>query len=308
MYVCLCCNFSAKNNRSLAAHIKYLHLLSNKEYYDTYIKSNTDGVCPICNKETSFRGGKGYLKYCSIRCASLDPEKREKQSELMIGKRQSQETIKKRIDNTDQNKKEENRKNTMLSKYNSLSTDDALSDKEIEEKYLKISQANKGKLHSKEHHEKVINSKRLNGTLLHSEETKRKISEASRKYFSSDNPPITLSESKYKGRGHKCGYISGLYFRSSYEETFIKYCIENSIKIESAETKEFRIQYEIDGKNKMYYPDFYLPDYDVVVEIKPLSLLDFNMEKIDAACFEYSYVIITEEELADLDNFFNYLS
>ena len=66
----------------------------------------------------------------------------------------------------------------------------------------------------------------------------------------------------------------------------------------------------MESKLRMYYPDFYLPDYDIIIEIKPLSMLDFenNEIKIDTGMRRHSLVLVTEEELEDLDAFFEYLS
>lgn len=85
--------------------------------------------------------------------------------------------------------------------------------------------------------------------------------------------------------------------------------MNNDIKIEPAEQKIFRIKYKDEnGKTRFYYPDFYLPDYNIIVEVKPLALLSNErvILKADAAMKEYDYVLITEEELKDLDSVFRY--
>lgn len=70
--ICEMCNTSYEN---LSSHIWQSHHIKIKIYYDTYIKRENEGICPICNKETTFLGlNKGYRIYCSKKCASNSPE------------------------------------------------------------------------------------------------------------------------------------------------------------------------------------------------------------------------------------------
>lgn len=50
---CLICNQEYKSNAGLGHHIKRSHHLTTKEYYDSYIAA-TDKYCPICRKENRF--------------------------------------------------------------------------------------------------------------------------------------------------------------------------------------------------------------------------------------------------------------
>jgi hypothetical protein len=38
-----------------------------------------------------------------------------------------------------------------------------------------------------------------------------------------------------------------------------------------------------DGKDHWYYPDFFLPGCNMTIEIKPASMVQFSLEKINAA-------------------------
>lgn len=65
-----------------ANHIKKIHNITSKEYYDTYIKQGNDGKCKVCGKSTMFMGIKiGYKSYCSVKCAQNDPEVRKQVTE-----------------------------------------------------------------------------------------------------------------------------------------------------------------------------------------------------------------------------------
>jgi len=287
MYICPICKKEHDTLRKISKHLQAKHNLIPKDvlfelYPDLF---RNCGCCGIKIKQTL--SDKQSRKFCGSVC----------EIEWRKMRIQSPETIAKRIQNTNQKKKEENRQTTMIGKYSTLSYFP-----EPENRNKKISEALSGIPHSKEHHKKVINTKRINGTLNHKQETKDLISSKITLNYQSDNPPNTIPKNGKGGRGYKSGYLNGHYFRSSYEKQFIKTCLEYNIKIESAETKEFRVLYEFNGKKKFYYPDFYLPDYNVIIEIKPTTLLDnkINSLKFDAALKQHeNFTILTEEDIFD---------
>jgi hypothetical protein len=271
-------------------------------------QNRAQGKCLNCGNETTWRGK--YLNYCSLECSKHS----EKRKFVNLGKKQSLETIEKRISNTNQIKKEETRKSTLLQKYGSLNTDEALTETQKAEKYLKIQSVHQNKKHSDEHHKKIIATKKANNTLKHTDETKNKIKNRLLDYYQ-NNIDVTPNVGKTIKENNKNGYVTGkinnLYYRSSYEKKFIEYCISNNIKIESAETKEFRLEYYINDKRHYYYPDFYLLDLKIIIEIKPLSMLNENnnIEKLDVGLSnsKYPFYFVTEEELNNLDEFFMYI-
>jgi hypothetical protein len=76
------------------------------------------------------------------------------------------------------------------------------------------------------------------------------------------------------------GNYQNIRYDSSWELAFIKYCLVNDIKIERNK-KGFVYWYE-DKKHK-YYPDFYLPEVDLFIEVKNKYLLGLEQttEKIN---------------------------
>lgn len=296
IYICKICHKSLKSFCSLTHHVRTNHNIKNLridyfKIYDDSVFSN----CIICDKKvySKYKTDKQHSKTCSRECHIIS----------ISNKKQSKEQIEKRIKNTNQHLKEQNRQNTMLQKYGKLyfcENPDEIS--------KKLSIANKNRKHTKEHHLKVIETKRKNGNLNHSEETKNKIKTKLLKLYQSDDPPITIP--KGSNKKHKQGKIENLFYRSSYEKKFIEYCLTNNIKIESAETKEFRVPYIFEDKQKYYYPDFYLPEYDLVVEIKAeYKLTDEQTQcKIQACMKRHAMILICEEELENLDEYFLYLN
>lgn len=303
MIECKICQKTFHSVHGLSLHLKS-HKISSKDYYDRFLKKEKEEQCSECSKETLFRGLTiGYLKCCSVICSRKSKDFREKMSKSKMGLIQTSEQIEKRINNTNQELKEQKRKQTSLKRYG---VDNPSKLKTISDK---ISSSNNGKkcIRTPDHQQKIIRSKKLNGTLGHKPKTKISIRNSLLRLYQSENPPITISDNT--GGHHKTGYYENLFYRSSYELIFIKFCKENNILLESAETKEFRVRYQYLGKNHFYYPDFYLPDYDVVIEIKPNSKLLGDVEQIkihEGMKVHNNFTIIDEESLLNLDEVFSY--
>ena len=292
MDTCKICDKEFKNLKGLTTHANSKHNLSSREYYDEYVKKYGEGQCLVCGVETTYRGVTvGYLVTCSIECRNNNKNIKR---DYWRGRAQSKETIDKRIQNTDQIKKEANRKETMLDKYG---VDNPA---KLEEVKNKISIGNKGKVVERdtEWQNNIIESKRKNGTLKHSDETKSKIGDSLNKYHS-----LNLDREKYisNSNSHFCGWYNGLHFRSSLELSFL--FMNKDVTFISCEKNEYKIIYEKDSKPKTYYPDY--TDGDIIYEIKPSTLLEYkdNDLKINKALELYGdkYKVITEKEAPYLD-------
>lgn len=67
---CNVCDRECKNNNSLAIHVIKKHNISIQKYYDDYTKTDEDGICLHCKKETKFINLKnGYRKFCCNQCS-----------------------------------------------------------------------------------------------------------------------------------------------------------------------------------------------------------------------------------------------
>lgn len=78
MYKCEICG---KELEILKRHLTETHKMSDKEYYDKYLKKENEEVCKMygqvdsCKKNTKFGSlSKGYARYCSSKCVNLDPD------------------------------------------------------------------------------------------------------------------------------------------------------------------------------------------------------------------------------------------
>jgi hypothetical protein len=290
METCEICKESFKNLKGLTTHVNSKHKLNGKEYYDEYLKKEGEGQCIVCGSETTYRNvGVGYLGNCSMKCRNKNKTIKR---DYWKGKTQSNEHIEKRILNTNQEVKQTNWESSILEKYG------VSNPSKLDSVKTKISIGNKGKTVDRDSQwqNKIIDSKRKNGTLKHSNETKSKIVNGLNKYHS-----LNLDREKYISKSnnisHFCGWYNGLYFRSSLELSFL--FINKETSFTSCEKNKYKIIYEKDGKQKVYYPDY--TDGDIIYEIKPSTLLEYrdNDLKIKKGLELYGdkYKVITEKEV-----------
>lgn len=66
-FVCEECNQTFQLMHNFSRHVNLKH--HQKNYFDKWLKEETDGYCIFCNKDTSFvKLSYGYKKYCSYNC------------------------------------------------------------------------------------------------------------------------------------------------------------------------------------------------------------------------------------------------
>lgn len=120
-------------------------------------------------------------------------------------------------------------------------------------------------------------AKELGITLTVSDETRKKLSEASKKQKHSEETKKKISEgikkaiernpnaytSSNRGRTKEIVY-NGIKFQGRWELEFYQFCESNNIQI--LRSNEW-FEYEWNGTRK-YFPDFYLPEHDLYVEVK----------------------------------------
>ena len=95
--------------------------------------------------------------------------------------------------------------------------------------------------------------------------------------------------------------------RSSYEVTLCSYL---EILMINFEYEKYRFDYFLDGFHS-YYPDFYLNDLNIFLEVKPRSLTDIevNILKRQSVLDKgYSIYYVTEDELESINTFQSFLS
>lgn len=120
---CKICGKSFEN--FLATHIRRIHNMTPKQYYDECIRKEGEGICPVCGKETSFdRIPTGYREFCSTRCVAIGSiDRKEKACEKKYGKGITNPSLAKEV--------QEKRKETFLEKYG---VDNPFRSEEVKEK------------------------------------------------------------------------------------------------------------------------------------------------------------------------------
>ena len=109
------------------------------------------------------------------------------------------------------------------------------------------------------------------------EEIKDKIKETNlRKYgfeYISQNTDIYEKKilSGFRIKKHDCG----LTYQGTYEKDFIDMCLIKNIII----SKPPSFIYEMNGKSKRYYPDFYIEKYNTIIEVKSSYYYNLHKEK-----------------------------
>lgn len=83
-YICKICNKPYNGICGLMTHVKLSHNISNKDYYDSYLKTNkTEGICPICGKQTKFINATiGYSVCCSVKCGFYNSNNKRKNTNI----------------------------------------------------------------------------------------------------------------------------------------------------------------------------------------------------------------------------------
>lgn len=241
-YVCEECEKFYKNKSHLCIHIKSNHI--PKIYYDIHIKSEDDGLCKICKKESEFISvGQGYKNCCStqhgydynhlkIRLANMQKYGVENISKLDFIKKKKKETC--------------------LSNHGV--TAGFADHKKRVKKFIETCLLKYG-VENPSQYEEIFNKQQ---------------------------------KSRWEIKKYKDTNVN---YQGSYELDFLQkyYDIFENI------TRAPSIKYKLNNKNKIYFPDFYIPSLNLIIEIKNKNLAIKDHLKIE------------EKKKATISNGFNYI-
>lgn len=66
---CLICQKVCEKGGGLSTHVRNAHKLTPQQYYDTYKRQPSEGICKVCNEPTKFQNATvGYYEHCSLAC------------------------------------------------------------------------------------------------------------------------------------------------------------------------------------------------------------------------------------------------
>jgi hypothetical protein len=258
LFICEECGKTYEKSQNFSHHINKKH--SKKEYYDKWIKENDEGFCKICGKETKFLGfrlNRGYEKCCC----------KEHLTKYLYIARTNNNLEKYGVENVFQsdNIKEKSKK-TKKERYGN-------------ENYLNIEKSKQTciKKYGEEYairNAEVYNKMKLTNlekygveNVFQSDNIKEKSKKTSLLHYGVEYP----SQNAYI---HKKQQISGfrlkqfrdtnIYYRGLYELDFLNKYYNIFPDIINGPT----IRYVFESKTRIYFPDFYIPSLNLIIEIK----------------------------------------
>ena len=124
-----------------------------------------------------------------------------------------------------------------------------------------------------------------------------------KKYGVINTSQITEFFSKSQKTGLKVKDFKSISYQGTYELDFLKYM--DNLSILNDVSKLSTIKYFFNGKNRVYYPDFYLKKYNLIVEIKSSYYYNISLDKNLAkqkSCIEqgYNYLFILNKDYSEL--------
>lgn len=237
------------NGRGFLNHLRALKIKS-RDYYDQYRKSEDEGLC-YCGKETKYYGFR-YSKYCSDSCACKSPEHREAVSKRFINNPAALENFRKlsvnKWPNPDKAKRtfEANCLRDGVDPY---------------ERRSQLARDGAAKITDEQRH---INAVTRQNTMLKN--------------------GTKCGRSGYKP--HKLfDEIVALQGYEPIVATYLEECgklVAQDIIAGKGDVPHIRYDYE--GKLRTYFPDFYLPNHNLLIEVKSTYTYEKNEEQTNAKC------------------------
>jgi hypothetical protein len=123
---------------------------------------------------------------------------------------------------------------------------------------------------------------------------------------SGENNPMYGKPSPMGSGNGWSGWYREVYFRSILELSYMHLMYNNDIILENGELLKHGIPYIFEGNKRTYFPDFFLPEFNVYIEIKPKNLIKSlqNCAKIEAATKLYGnkFIVLSEFDFPILQN------
>jgi len=108
-------------------------------------------------------------------------------------------------------------------------------------------------------------------TFLGSEECKIKSIKTCREKYGVDYPSQNYEIHKKQFPKLKMHDI-GIKYQGSYEKDFLDLCQKLNLNVERGKT----LHYKLDGNNKIYFSDFYLKNFNLIIEIKSTYIFELH--------------------------------
>jgi len=129
-----------------------------------------------------------------------------------------------------------------------------------------------------------------------------KFKEKKSKASSGKNNPMYGKPSPQGSGNGWSGWYKQFFFRSLLELSFLKLMNDSNIKIVNAETQNFKVKYYNPLKKIQanYFPDYYLPEFNLLIEIKPKNLINTYLNNLKFMYMKRNFVVITDKDFKKL--------
>ncbi len=269
-FICEKCGFLCKSKKGLSIHIRHKHNSGYKEYYDKWLKDLDEGICKICGSPTKFTGFKFYYDNgCCKKCKDIYRGRRIEEVNLKnhgFKNSYQREDVKKKI------------RQTCLKNHGV-------------ECYLQTSHIKKMEIDKNHDKQKKTKLERYGDENFNN--TKKYKQTCLAKYgVESPIQNIRIFEKVQKNGLHSHKYKNtNINYRGSFELDFLEKYYDKFPDLKNGPT----IKYIFQNKNKVYFPDFFMPSLNLIVEIKNSYL------------FKRDKAIIDEKKKATISSGFNYI-
>lgn len=295
MIKCKECNRTFKRNCDFTRHINLKHKGGIRAYYDKYLKTKSEGFCELCGNKTDFdRFARGYKRYCSKKCrkkgrtdniASTTYEKYEVDNVNHL------KEVRDKIRSTNEEKygnacpmQEEGRQKAIQKKnMENLGVNLPFQSRDIQLKSAKVREERYG---AKYTYQSSILQEKIRKTNLKKYGVEYPLQ--CRKIFDKHQ------SNRFKRKMYK---NTNIYYQGTYEYDFLDKYLTIFPDMENGPT----IRYFYDKKWKIYYPDFYIPSLNLIVEIKGSYFIKENLKNKKDACEQlgYNWIMILDKDYSE---------
>jgi hypothetical protein len=298
-FICEECQKILKTTHGLSTHIQHAHKKQHQKYFDKWLKDEQDSMCKIDNKLTKFISiHAGYKNCCCQICKNIYNQQQiekinfikhgfKNSFQFEISKKQIKQTKLEKYNDENYNNIEKN-KRTCLKRYG---VNNSRKTKEVKEKSKQTCLKRYGVEHS-----------------LQSSEVKEKSKQTCLKRYGVEyiSQNTEIHEKQLKGSYYcKKFQNTNIYYRGTYELDFIDKHYEIFPDIQNGK----RIKYILNNKTKYYFPDFYIPTKNLIIEIKNSWLAERDKESIKAKqkatiANGFNYIMIVDKDYSEFLNLF----
>jgi hypothetical protein len=299
LFVCEECGNLCKDKTVLSIHNSKIHKLNPKEYFDKWIKEENEGKCKICNKETDFIGrGQGYKNCC---CKQHGYDWNHIQINKIIKEKYG-------ITNIFQSKKIKIK--IKKTKKEAYGNEYYFNPEKIKQTNL-IKYGVEYSTQSKNNKEKSIKTfieKYGVENPYQSEKIKEKIHQTNLEKYGVKNP---MQNKDIFDKAQKSAFYlkqfkdTNIYYRGSYEFNFLEKYFPLFPDIINAKS----IKYIFENKDLYYFPDFYIPFLNLIIEIKNSYLAKKDRDRIDikekaTITNGFNYILIIDKDYSNFNSIF----